>query len=460
MVGAVLVIAGAVLLWSRREPPGADVPAPPRAAVRVTEDGVRIAVFDLEALTAWCRDVDLPDPPRLREAEPVVADGLREALHQAVIAPGPETYGRVGQIAEGLDAHEAAEAYFRLAEKEDPGDFRWSYYLGCVYQETGRRDDAIAEFERAAEKNSAYPTTAARLGQLYLDSGRPDDARPQFERYDSARPDDWFGLVGLARIALSAGEPEQALELLTRAAERGPGDFQVNFQLGRTYTALGDREQAKVYFDRAEAAPQGGWFRMRDPLIDAMHDASSSVGELQTQFERLSGTGDWAMLADLGEQIVRRRSGDVRMLGNLAGFYRKLGRYDDAHDALDRGLAHGVDQIRLHNLRAEVYLAQKEYEPTIAATDSVLALNAEDPRALSVRARALTMLGRYPEAETWMRRSLDANPADLSNRVVLAEILLGQGREDDAMAVLREVLAAAPDHPYARERIRQIEAGE
>jgi len=454
-----LAVAIGVAVWVRRERAPRDVPEPPRPTVRLTEDGVRVATWDVAALAEWCRAADLPAPPGLREAEPAVADGLREALLAAAVQRDAASFGRVGQIAESLDAHEAAEAYFRLAAAADASDFRWPYYLGCVYQETGRRDDAIAELERAAALGPAYPTTAARLGQLYLEAGRADEARAQFERYDAMRPDDWFGLVGLARLALDAGEADRALELLGRAAERGPDDFQVNFQLGRAWAAIGDRERAREHFARAEVAPQGGWFRMRDPLVDAMHDAASSVGELQVRFERLSAAGDFAAMVEVAEEIVRRRSGDVRMLGNLAGLYRKLGRFDDAHAALDRALALGTDRIRLQNLRAEILLAEKRFDDAIAATDSVLALSPGDARAASARARALTMLERWDEAETWMRKSLDVEPADVSNRIVLAEILLGRDRAGEAAAEFRAVLAADPGNAYARARLAQIEGG-
>jgi tetratricopeptide (TPR) repeat protein len=435
-----------------------EVPEPPRPTVRVTEDGVRLARFDLDRLAAWCRDAGLPDPPGVPEAALEVAEGLLESLQEAAAGQSAEAYGRVGQIAEGLDSHAAALAYFRVAAEKNPSDFRWPYYIGCVHQETGRRNDAIAAFERALELSGTYPTTAARLGQLYLDAGRDDEAKHQFERYAAARPDDWFGLVGLARLALRDGDPDRALALLGRAAQLGPDDFQVNYQLGRTHTALGDREEAQRYFDRAEQAPQGGWFRMRDPLVEAMHGAASSVDALKVEFERKSGSGDWAELAALAEEIVRRRSGDVRMRGNLAGLYRKLGRFDDAHAELDRALAYGVDDIRLHNLRAELHLAQNEFEPAIAATDRVLALSATDSRAQSVRGRALTMLGRYAEAEEWMRKSLATDPGNLSNRVVLAEILVAQERPDEAATVFREILGAEPLHEYSRRRLQEIAA--
>jgi cytochrome c-type biogenesis protein CcmH/NrfG len=57
-----------------------------------------------------------------------------------------------------------------------------------------------------------------------------------------------------------------------------------------------------------------------------------------------------------------------------------------------------------------------------------------------------------------MRKSLATDPGNLSNRVVLAEILVAQERPDEAVTVFREILGAEPLHEYSRRRLQEIAA--
>ena len=432
---------------------------PPTPALRVSEEGVTTAVLDGEALTAWCRRQGLPDPPGLTSMDPEVADALLGALGRAAETGSPADLGRVGMIAESFDSHAAAEAYFRRAAELAPQDFRWVYYRGCVAQETGRSDAAIEHLERARALGPLYPLTYARLGQLYLDAGRLDEAAAMFARYTKDRPEDWLGPVGSGRVALARNDPGEALRFLEEAARINADDFQVQHHLGRIHAALGDRERAAGHFARAQELPQGGWWRFRDPMAQEMYELTSSVANLVTEFERLSGTDDWAALARLGEEIVRRRAADATMLGNLAALYRKMGRFTDAHGALDRALRVGGNEVRVHDLRAEVHLAEGGYESAIAATDRALALAPDDARAHGVRARALIMLERAPEAEVSMRRSLELAPGDAGNWFLLGEIARVQDRRAEAVAAYRRTLEIDPENALARERLEAIEGG-
>ena len=456
-VASLAVLAVAVVLFfavARRGPPA----GPPALGYEHDADGVRIAVIDSPALRDWCRQQGLPDPPGIERAEAVVAENLLAALGEAAASDDPAAFGRVGQICESLESHGAALGYFARAAEGDPTNFRWPYFSGCVHQVLGRNEEAIAAFDTALAIDPDYPVTHARLGQLYLEAGALDAAEEALRRYSTLRPDDWLGDVGLGRVALRRGEPELALQHLEAAERLGPDDFQVQNTLGRIYAALGERERAREHYARAAELPQGAWFALRDPLDQELNRSASSVASLETQFQQLSASNDWPTLARLAEEIVRRRSGDVTMMGNLAGIYRKMGRFQDAHAILDRAAAAETDQLRLANIRAEVYLAENRYEDTVREADRVLALDPEDARGHGVRGRALLMLARYPEAEASMRACVEIEPEAATNWFVLGEALLAQGRLDEAEASYERVAVLAPSYAPARDRLEEIES--
>jgi len=453
-MGVVIVLAAAIT-WTVRNREPAPVPAPPPVTYRLGEGDARIAIFDVEALRAWCEKQSLPEPPGIPEAEAEFATAFLDALHAAARERSAETLGLVGMICESIDSHGAARAYFDLAEAEDPADFRWPYYLACIDQITGQTDDAARRFRRVRELEPTYAVTHARLGQIELERGDLDAADSLFSRYTELQPADYLGLVGSGRVALARGDAEGALALLDRAVARGGDDFQVHRVLGSIHAKLGDRDEAERHFARSRELPQGAWFRARDPLDQALHASGSAVAALEAEFERRSGSQDWEELTRLAEEILRRRSADVTMMGNLASLYRKTGRYQEAHAMLDRAFAIGTDALRLHLLRAEVALGEHDFPRALEAAETAARLDPESARAHGVRSRALLMLQRPAEAVEAMERSLQLQPGDPGSLQVLGEALLATGDLEGAERAYRAALDVA-ESEYARERLAQI----
>lgn len=450
---AIAVAAGIAWTIVNREP--APVPAPPPVTYRVGEGGARIAIFDVDGLRAWCAKESLPEPPGIPEAEAEFATAYLDALHAAARQRTAETFGLVGMICESIDSHGAARAYFDLAEEKDPADHRWPYYLACIDQITGETDAAAGRFRRVLELDAGYPTTYARLGQIELDRGNLDTADSLFAQYTERAPADYLGLVGSGRVALARGDAEGALALLERAVARGGDDFQVHRVLGTIHGRLDHREEAERHFARSRELPQGAWFRARDPLDQALHASGSAVAALEAEFERRSASQDWEELARLAEEILRRRSADVTMMGNLASLYRKLGRFDEAHAMLDRAFAIGIDALRLQMLRAEVSLGEHDFPRALAAADGAVRLDPESARAHGIRARALLMLQRPGKAVEAMERSLQLQPDDAASLQVLGEAFLAQGDLEGAEGAYRASLELA-DSDFARQRLAQI----
>ncbi len=459
--GAVVaILAGvgvAVGVALRDRSPEAD--PPPLAVTEVREGGVTVAVLDEVALTNWCRRHDLPDPPGVREVEPDFAAIFLQALESVAVERSAEAFGTVGMLCESMESHGVAEEYFARAEGEDPLDPRWPYYLGCLFQVTGRNDEARAALERSRERDAAYPMLHGRLGQLALEAGRLDEADAHFDEYERLRPDDGFGRLGKARVSMRRGEPETALANLEAAGQRGMRDFQFLRTLGSVYAALGREDDARQAFAASDGLPQGLWYRIRDPRDQALHEVGSPVAALQSEFERRGSSGDWAALADLAERILERRPADVRTMGNLVGLYRKLERYDDAHAMLDRAFATGGDELRLNLLRSETYLAAGEYAAAREAADRARTLEKESPRVWSLLGRALLMEGRTADAEAAMLRSLALAPDDVSNLLVLGEVRRIAGDPEGAAAAYRDVLKLE-DNLVARQRLDQIVTSE
>ncbi len=465
----VIVAAGAVyLLWPTSRPSWPDeamsvVPrdlsvslAPPQPAYEGTADGMRVGHLDLDRLGAWCSARGLPPPPALPTCEPAVAEALTRALTAVSAARTAATLGTMGQVSESLDCHQSAEWYFQQAQDADPRDFRWPYYLGCVYQLTGRSDDALRQFHRVLELNAEYGMTHARLGHLHLESGDDESAENSFALYAEAVPRDSLGDIGLGRVALRRKDFAGALTHLQRAIRKTPSDFQAHYYLARAYAGLGERDRAKQHFDRSEKLPRGKWFKMRDPLDQAMHRVTGSTNSLITEFEQLQHSRDWTRLTGLAERIIEGRPSDTTMLGNLASLYRKQKRFDDAHASLDRALAQSPESNRLRTIRAEVLLAQSRLDEAIEIARTVVKVESNSAAAFTVLGRARYLQNRFAEAEPALRRAVELAPNDIGNAYVLAETLLRLGRREEAVTWYRKILDADPGFEPASRRMAEL----
>lgn len=123
--------------------------------------------------------------------------------------------------------------------------------LGTAYAMTGSQDAAIPLLEaRLKEKPSDFEALGF-LGWLYLEADRLDDAQQALEKAQHLKPDDPDVLYLFARLARKRGEFMQAAELLERVVAAKPRDVPVHVLLAETYfrlkrTAEGKREREIV----------------------------------------------------------------------------------------------------------------------------------------------------------------------------------------------------------------------
>lgn len=130
-------------------------------------------------------------------------------------------------------------------------------HLGSAYAMTGSQDTAIQLFEaRLKEKPSDFEALGF-LGWLYLEADRLEDAQHAMEKANHIKPNDPGVLLQLGRLARKRGQFEQAAELLERVVAAKPRDVPAHVLLAETYfrlkrTAEGKQERELVQRLNAE----------------------------------------------------------------------------------------------------------------------------------------------------------------------------------------------------------------
>lgn len=320
-----------------------------------------------------------------------------------------------------MDTEAAIEAC-RTAVEAQPDDARTVYHLGRAYDAAGQYDLALSQYEAAAEMGSLIAINA--LGSLYeAGLGVDVDAAKAVEYYVQAAEG---GLVvGIENLALAYENGRGVTQDYEKAAEL----YREAIDAGSTWAAgtLGwlTENGFGVDQDEVEAA------RLYRIAADAGHAfAQHNLGWMYS-----NGMGGLEASDTKALEYYRRaaKQGWARSLLNIAWHYSN---------------ARGVER--------DPAMAEDYYRRTLAVPDI------ED----GVKADALNNLAwlfaeentNLEEAETLSRESLAIEPDDGNHIDTLAWILHLNGRSDEALPLIRQALASAPDNAEFIQHFAAIKA--
>ena len=294
-----------------------------------------------------------------------------------------------GVAAEGLLAEvRRADRRFRAPAEVDPEDRRRL----AAREFAGRTAGA----NRGADpKQKVQVVRDLRRARNFYEAGRYRDAIPLAERVAFAEPEIVEGWALLGRSRAAAGQPALAREAFTEGLRRFPESIELALLAAEAYASARNWGAAVTHAERVMAA---------DPVL--AHEALAQIALRR---------GDDAAAKRHADEAVRHASGRIPTLILLA-------------DLAERGKRPAEQLMWLD--RAEQEIDTRSVQPV---------------RGLSYRrGRALTALGRLPEAERAFRTETVRFPRNLNAWSELASAVAAQGRRDDARQILRDALAVNP----------------
>jgi tetratricopeptide (TPR) repeat protein len=90
-------------------------------------------------------------------------------------------------------------------------------WLGRTYQELGRYDDALAEFQQVEERDPAWPVSIAARGFVAGVAGRTDDAQKILAELKKLVGQKFVTPYGVALVYAGLDENDAAFEWLNKA---------------------------------------------------------------------------------------------------------------------------------------------------------------------------------------------------------------------------------------------------
>jgi tetratricopeptide (TPR) repeat protein len=404
--------------------------------------------------------VPIPDATDLEPSVRAALARARAQFDQVAQAKPTATvlgsaYGELAMTYQAQSLVPPAAAAYSNARALAPGDKRWPYLLGHLYNDASRVPEAIAAFEAALAIDGQDGPTLFSLGEAYLQHGDFDKARTMYSTLQSNRAARAAALAGLGKVALAQHQYREAVHDLEEALGLSPGSTRLRQPLAMAYQGLGDH--AKAEENLRQYVVGGGEPGIVDPLADALDAKVAASHALVRRGQRLGMMGRFDLAEPAFRAAVEADPGNADAVANLGISLANLGRIEEAQRRLSESLslddtnalAHfslgvvldrqGLDQLAVKeyqlalerdptNVQASVHLADAKMRMGLAEDAAVLYRQAlkQAPESLRIQL-SLTMAnvkaGHYGTARAGLEFALKAHPGTPEIINTLARIL-------------------------------------
>ena len=392
--------------------------------------------------------VALPD---ISSAAETVQKQLRDHYQslQAALdrkAPAAElaiAFGEMGKLFTAAEYYDAADVCLRNAQRLDPGDMRWPYFLGHVFRYRSDPARAASSFEQALARAPQDVPSLVWLAEMNLARNLPEAAEEPLKKAQSLSPSNGAVLYGLGRAALARSDYAEAIRNFEDALEIRPEATRLHYPLALAYRGLGNREKAEEHLKLrgdVELPPD-------DPLLGELTSLLQNAAAYEARGSQALGARQWAEAAANLAKAVELAPGNAFTRLNLGTALYMQGDTDGA-------LVQYREAVRLSPTLARAHFAigvlMESRGRDDEAIESFGAAIASDPGYAEPRfslANVLRRTGRVQESLSQYAEVLRLDPAVSQASFGYAMGLVRLGRYQEARARLESATKTFPDQP-------------
>jgi tetratricopeptide (TPR) repeat protein len=403
--------------------------------------------------------VPIPDAADL---EPSVRSALERARAQfdRVVQGHPkqaqlaDAYGELAMTYQAQSLVPPAEAAYHNARALAPGDKRWAYLLGHLYNDASRVPEAITQFEAALAIDERDSPTLLSLGEVYLQHGDFDKARAMYQRLESDGNARAAALAGLGKVALATQQYKEAVDDLEQALKLSPGSTRLRQPLAMAYRELGDRDKAEQNLRQFD--PGGVDPGIVDPMADALGEKVAASRALVRRGQRAGKVGRFDLAEVAFRAAVEADPSNADAVANLGISLANLGRISEAEQRLKQSVSLDDTNAVAHLSLGVVLDRQGRDQEAIAQYRATLQHDPVNVQATVYLADATMRLGNPQQAAELYKQALKLVPDSLRMQLSLAMANVKAGRYDEARNVIEGVLKVQPGNPEAINDLARI----
>jgi tetratricopeptide (TPR) repeat protein len=361
-------------------------------------------------------------------AERVTKDATNAINAINVRGPGRPEFLRLRAATEasGGDFNAAEEDLKEALQIEPHNGVLLLNYANLLWK-TDRKEDARKTYCEALAIDSSNAGALGALGFLSREMGDSEGARNYFVEFAKKHPEDYVPYLALGDLYSANRQFPQAQESYEHAFRRSPGhpliiSGAINAALEAHHPA-----QAKEWLDRASETLR------QDPQVMREHE------------RYLTTTGNYAVSADLGYQVIQKLPKDREAIDYLAYDLLFLKRLDEAMKIVDRFEPVLRDDRDLPLIAGYVHADRNEHEA--AVRDFTHALEIDPAMAVGYMNRGYVYndMRLATKAEHDFRRALALNPQYGEAHLGLAYALLQLRRSTAALKEAEAATRLLPD---------------
>ena len=312
-----------------------------------------------------------------------------------------------------------------------PDLFDALHLLAVVQSSLGKKDTALASYDRALTVRPDYAEALSNRGDTLHELKRFEEALASYDRALTVRPDYAEALFNRGLTLHELKRFEEALASYDRALTVRPDYAEALSNRGLTLHELKRFEEALASYDRA--------LTVRPDYAEALSNRGVTLNELK-RFEEALASYDRALTV---------RPDYAEALSNRGLTLHELRRFEEALASYDRALTVRPDYAEALSNRGNTLQELKRFEEALASYDRALTVRPDYAEALSNRGITLKELKRFEEALASYDRALTVRPdyaEALSNRGLTLHELK---RFEEALASYDRALTVRPDYAEA-----------
>lgn len=307
-----------------------------------------------------------------------------------------------------------------------------------------------------------------QLGHAARQAGRSEEALGHYgqalaRRPDSAEANGAYGvmLLHLGRVREAGPYLQKAEEILAKVAADGPRQWQAWEKLGELMAQSRRFGEAAMHFARAVALRPGDpsllfkWARacfdsgrVEESLRilgDAARLAPGHPAILRLYADVFESRAAWPELERVALDWTRAQPGSAQAWRSLAQAQWETGYPQRAVPSIRTALDLGGRDAGSLAILGKICLHALDLEAAAKALDESESLDSRHSGMLSAKALLLMWNGSYEEAKDYCRRSLAANPGDVTAYKTLTQLTKGRLSGDD-IAALRAIAEREDGH--------------
>ncbi|OQX18878.1 MAG: hypothetical protein BWK76_06260 [Desulfobulbaceae bacterium A2] len=364
-------------------------------------------------------------------------------------------WGKNAELHQNFD--EAREAYEK-ALICDAGAAQIMQSLGVLLLRMGQIEDGVVLLEKFLDLRPEETRLRAMVAKLLLDLGRKEDAMRRLEELHRLEPDDMRVLLMQASILAMDqqwDEAEKVLAPLIRQADRP-----------EAYVLLARMQRKQRRYDQALAAYERALLLGRNPEfvleLAGLHQENQHLDRALLLYEELLQQDPHHERALLGMvQVCLANDQAGRAIAEAARFRRGSRPSNDFELTLAQVFLQGRELaearkilqrlLRRSDLSEARYLLaillaeQEDLEPALQQLAHIPAQAPEYARAMLLRGRIHIARGESPRAIETLFELIRTGPADSDVYALLSSLLQREQRGQEAEALLRGAMEERPD---------------